>query len=180
VSGRLTVTGHYAGAISRAVAVVLDVLIVFTSFTLALAGLDLLTTAFFDVSLRRDPSAPAATIALLAWAFLYTFGFLVVTARTPGKAITGLRVVRSDGRTIRPGRAALRVCAFPLSVLPIGLGFAPIVFQREHRALHDLIAGTAVVYDWGERPAELPGPLSDFLRRTKAANDPADNEGMQS
>jgi hypothetical protein len=40
-----------------------------------------------------------------------------------------------------------------------------MVVQREHRALHDLIAGTAVVYDWGSRTAELPGPLSEFLAR---------------
>jgi uncharacterized RDD family membrane protein YckC len=78
-------------------------------------------------------------------------------------------VVRSDGGTIRPGQAFVRVAVFPLSVLPAGLGFVPILFQREHRALHDLIAGTAVVYDWGERPAQLPGPLSDFLTRAGAA-----------
>jgi hypothetical protein len=48
-------------------------------------------------------------------------------------------------------------CAFPLSVLPLGLGVVPIAFHREHLALHDLIAGTAAAYDWGERPAELPG-----------------------
>jgi hypothetical protein len=27
--------------------------------------------------------------------------------------------------------------------------------QREHRALHDLIAGTAVVYSWDARAARL-------------------------
>ncbi|MGW1347533.1 RDD family protein [Kribbella sp. NPDC002412] len=168
MNGRLTVTGHYSGAISRAVAAVLDVIFVFASYTLGLAGLDLLTTAFLDVSLRGDPSAPVATIALLSWAFCYTFGCLAIAGRTPGKGIVGLRVVRADGSTLRTGRALLRVCATPLSVLLFGAGLVLIIFQREHRALHDLIAGTAVVYDWGERPAELPGPLSDFLRRANA------------
>ncbi|TCN43920.1 putative RDD family membrane protein YckC [Kribbella orskensis] len=174
MSGRLTITGHYAGAVSRAVAAVLDVLIVFASFTLGLAGLDLLTTAFLNRSIREDSSAPAATVALLVWAFCYAFGCLAITARTPGKAIVGLRVVRADGGTVRPRRAFLRVCVFPLSVLLLGLGFVLIVFHRAHRALHDLIAGTAVVYDWGERPAELPGPLSDFLIRANATSDSAE------
>lgn len=163
MNGRMTVTGHYAGAVSRLAAAVLDVLIVFTSFTIGFAGLDLLTTAFWGVSVRRQSTG--ATIALAVLAFCYAFGFLAVAARTPGQGIVGLRVVRSDGGTIRPGRAFVRVCAYVLDVLTLGLGLVLIVFQREHRALHDLIAATAVVYDWGERPAELPGPLSDFLSR---------------
>lgn len=162
MNGRLTVTGHYAGAVSRAAATAVDGLIVLGSFTIGLAGLDLLTTAFWGTSLRR--SWPVA-IALPGLAFCYAFGFLAIAARTPGQGIAGLRVVRSDGGTIRPGQAFLRVAVFPLSVLPAGLGFAPILFQREHRALHDLIAGTAVVYDWGDRPAQLPGPLSGYLTR---------------
>jgi uncharacterized RDD family membrane protein YckC len=161
VSGRLTVTGHYAGAVSRAAATAIDGLIILASFTIGLAGLNLLLTAFWGTSPVRR-SLPA-TIALPALAFCYAFGFLMIAARTPGQGIAGLRVVRSDGGTIRPGQAFVRVAVFPLSVLPAGLGFVPILFQREHRALHDLIAGTVVVYDWGERPAQLPGPLSDFL-----------------
>jgi hypothetical protein len=44
---------------------------------------------------------------------------------------------------------------FPLSFLLFGLGFLGILVQREHRALHDLIAGTAVVYSWDARAARL-------------------------
>jgi uncharacterized RDD family membrane protein YckC len=38
---------------------------------------------------------------------------------------------------------------FPLSVALFGLGFLGILFHTQRRALHDLIAGTAVVYDPG-------------------------------
>ena len=44
---------------------------------------------------------------------------------------------------------------FPLTVLLFGLGFPGILVQRERRALHDLIAGTAVVYAWDARAARL-------------------------
>jgi uncharacterized RDD family membrane protein YckC len=49
----------------------------------------------------------------------------------------------------------VRALAFPLSIILFGLGFAGILLQREHRALHDLIAGTAVVYAWDARRARL-------------------------
>jgi uncharacterized RDD family membrane protein YckC len=169
VNGRLTVTGHYAGAVSRATATVLDLLLIATIFTIGLAGVNLLTTSFWGVSVHN---ALAATIAVAVLAFCYAFGFLAVAGRTPGQGIVGLRVVRSDGGPIRPGQALRWVVAFPISVVPAGLGFVPIVFHREHRALHDLIAGTTVVYDWGERPAELPGPLSAFLARHDDGDSP--------
>ncbi|TCC35123.1 RDD family protein [Kribbella sindirgiensis] len=161
-NGRLTITGHHAGAVSRAAATALDLLIITTSFTIALAGVNLLTNAFWGLSVRRPLPATAGVAAL---AVCYALGFLAIAARTPGQGIVGLRIVRSDGGTIHPGQALRWVLAFPLSVVPLGLGFLPIVFQREHRALHDLLAGTAVVHDWGDRPAELPGPLSAFLAR---------------
>jgi uncharacterized RDD family membrane protein YckC len=166
---RVTVTGHYSGAVSRLLAAILDVVFIFVSYTLGVAGLNLLLSLFTNVSLNSNPSAPKATIALLSWAFVYTFGFLVIVGRTPGKAIIGMRVVAKDGGPLHGGRAFVRVLMMPLSFLLFGLGLLLIIFQRQHRALHDLIAGTAVVYDWGERPAELPGPLSDFIRRAQEA-----------
>ncbi|MFI5694581.1 RDD family protein [Kribbella sp. NPDC051586] len=166
-----TVTGEYAGVVSRATATALDVLIIATTFTIGLAGVNLLTTSFWGLSVRR---ALPASIALGVLAFCYAFGFLAVAGRMPGQGIVGLRVVRSDGGTIHPGQALRWVAGFVFSVVLAGLGFVLIVFQREHRALHDLIAGTAVVYDWGERPAELPGPLSAFLARHEGGQDGGD------
>ena len=49
----------------------------------------------------------------------------------------------------------IRTLAFPLSFLLLGLGFTGILFQRDRRALHDMIAGTAVVYYWEARAARL-------------------------
>jgi uncharacterized RDD family membrane protein YckC len=72
-----------------------------------------------------------------------------------GAAVVGLEVVQADGSPIRPRQALVRVVAFPLSLLLFGLGFVGILVQREHRALHDLIAGTAVVYGWDARAARL-------------------------
>jgi hypothetical protein len=49
----------------------------------------------------------------------------------------------------------VRSLTFPLGFLTFGLGFLSILVQREHRAVYDLIAGTAVVYAWDARAAKL-------------------------
>ena len=49
----------------------------------------------------------------------------------------------------------MRSLTFPLGFLTLGLGFLGILVQREHRALYDLIAGTAVVYAWDAQAARL-------------------------
>lgn len=162
---RLEVTGHYAGAPSRAVAAILDIGIVLASFTVGLAGVDLLTRVVIGVELADDRAGPVWVAALAGWAFVYVYAGLAVAGRSVGKGIVGLRVVAADGATLSGRRALVRTLALPLSALPLGLGFLGIIVHREHRALHDLVAGTAVVYDWGIRTAELPGPLSAFLAR---------------
>jgi uncharacterized RDD family membrane protein YckC len=64
-------------------------------------------------------------------------------------------VVRTDGAVLEPRRATIRALVFPFSFLFCGLGFLGILVQREHRALHDLAAGSAVIYAW---TARAPGP----------------------
>jgi len=162
--GRLGVSGHYAGGVSRAAASALDIGTIFVTFTLGVAGLNLLLQAFFGRSVDEGHSL-WATVSLVVWAFLYIVVGLVISGRSAGKGVVGLMVVRKDGATLTPGRALVRTLALPLSAI-FFIGFIMVLFNRRHRALHDFIAGTVVVYDWGDRRAELPSPLSAFLART--------------
>lgn len=168
---RLSVSGHYAGPVSRAAAALIDGGLIMALYTFGYAGLDLLLNAFFGHSLSGDHSTPLAVASLAVWAFLYVFVSLAITGRTAGKGLAGLRVVHADGAAPSIGALFLRTIVFPISALLFGIGFLLIIFQREHRGLHDLIASTAVVYDWGDRPAEMPGPLSDFLNRAEPTRD---------
>jgi len=94
-----------------------------------------------------------ALVVALAVAIL---NFLVLpgfTGRTLGKWVTGLRVERRDGEPLDFWSALLRHTAgYLLSLLPLGLGFLLAAFNREGRALHDMIAGTVVVRDGGALP----------------------------
>src|SRR5215472_12166160 len=70
-------------------------------------------------------------------------------------ALLGVVVVRADGTRLHAWQGWVRSLTFPLGFLTLGLGFLGILVQREHRALYDLIAGTAVVYAWDARAARL-------------------------
>jgi uncharacterized RDD family membrane protein YckC len=99
-----------------------------------------------------------------AWELAY-FGFSWATnGRTLGMAVFGIRVVRTDGAVLEPRHATVRALVFPFSFLFCGLGFLGILVQREHRALHDLAAGSAIIYSWTARTpgtgglGAAPGP----------------------
>jgi uncharacterized RDD family membrane protein YckC len=154
-AGWVTSQGHYAGSVSRFLAFVVDLAASAGVFALGLAaasfGAQVVTGHSFSWS--RDNTAVA--IILAAWLLFY-FGYSwAASGRTFGMAVLGIRVVRADGAIAEPWRGAVRALAFPLSFLFLGLGFLCILWQREHRALHDLIAGTAVVYAWDARAARL-------------------------
>jgi uncharacterized RDD family membrane protein YckC len=166
--GTETVSGNYAGAFSRAASGLIDIGVIIGLYTLGAAGLGVLTSVLFGFSLGRG--GPWGVVALALWAFFYIFVGLLITGRTIGKALTGLRVVRADGSAPTARYVFIRTLALPLSLVLFGIGLLMIPARRDHRALHDLIAGTAVVYDWGDRPAEMPGPLADFLNRAGKAD----------
>ncbi|HKH54893.1 MAG TPA: RDD family protein, partial [Propionibacteriaceae bacterium] len=149
----------------RAVGAVLDAIIVFATFTLGFAAVNLLSTVVLGISLDQDRTGIVATVAFAVWWFSYSFVCLAVSGRTVGKGLIGIRVVGADGQSVAVRGAFVRTLTFPLSILFLGLGFVPLVVRRDHRALHDLLAGTCVVSDWGDRPALLSGPLTAFLRR---------------
>jgi uncharacterized RDD family membrane protein YckC len=97
----------------------------------------------------------------LVWLFIYFAYSWAASGKTFGMALLGVRVVRSDGADAGGRRAVVRTLAFPLSFLLLGLGFIGILLGGRRRALHDVIAGTVVIYSWDARAARLR-----FLSRT--------------
>ena len=96
------------------------------------------------------------------WSFLYLWVGVAISGRTPGMSVLGIKVVESEGPPVSPGHAAIRALVLPISIGTV-VGALSVVFDARQRALHDWAAKTAVVYDWGDRPAELPAPLSKWL-----------------
>jgi len=151
----VTAQGHYAGSVSRFLAYAIDLTVSSAVFALALAAISYIAKIVAGHQISWNRSNIVVAIIFVAWEFLY-FGYSwAASGRTLGMAVLGVRVVRADGELINPWRGYLRALVFPLSFLLLGLGFLGILVQRERRALHDLIAGTAVVYAWDARAARL-------------------------
>ena len=85
-------------------------------------------------------------IAYAVWAFIYFAYSWAASGRTAGMTLFGVRVVRDDGTDVSGRRAVVRTLSLPLSFLFLGLGFTGILLGDRRRALHDVIAGTAVIY----------------------------------
>jgi uncharacterized RDD family membrane protein YckC len=67
---------------------------------------------------------------------------------TPGKMAIGAKIVDArTGGAPSTARLVLRFFAYLASMLPLGLGFLWIAFDRRKQGFHDKIARTAVIYD---------------------------------
>lgn len=147
--------GHYAGSVSRFTAFAIDLAVSSAVFSLALAAISYGVQVVTGHSVSWNRSGPVVAVIFVLWQFVY-FGYSwAVSGRTFGMAALGIRVVRADGANLEARKGVLRALVFPLSFLLFGLGFLGILVQREHRALHDLIAGSAVIYSWDARAARL-------------------------
>jgi uncharacterized RDD family membrane protein YckC len=145
--------GQYAGSVSRFLAFLVDQLLIALLFA---AGAWLSVSAL-EVVVGRSVTVPSWFVAVCyaSWAFVYVAAQLAATGRTVGKALLGLMVVEAGGESLRVRDALVRTLVFPLSFLLFGVGFLLGLIRRDRRELHDLIAGTAVVYAWDASTAEL-------------------------
>ena len=122
---------------------------------LALAAISFAVSVVTGKSINWNRDDTWAGIAYAAWLFIYFAYSWAASGKTFGMALLGVRVVRSDGADAGARRAVVRTLALPLSFLIFGLGFVGILLGRQRRALHDVIAGTVVIYSWDARAARL-------------------------
>jgi uncharacterized RDD family membrane protein YckC len=149
-----SLTGHYAGVVSRGAAYLVDAGLIVALYTVGVAGARFISRLVFDEELL-DEGSVAWSVIFAVWAFLYLCYCWGVAGKTPGCALLGVRVVRRDGSDLGFRRAFIRTFVFPFSFLLFGLGLIGVLVGKEHRALHDVAAGSTVVYDWDARAARL-------------------------
>ena len=156
----------YSGFFRRAVAFMLDMLIVSLPPFLFFGPI----VAFETVSMGGTPANASPIQAglfgatVLSWqlitmlvAWLY-FAILESGAKqsTWGKRILGIKVVGADGGRISFGRATARFFCKTLSYLFFYIGFIIAAFTNRKRALHDMIVETYVVKKDFQQGQELP------------------------
>jgi len=92
----------------------------------------------------------------MKWELLFEFSILLVTilfwkqwgGTTPGKRFVGIKIVNAkDYGAISDKQALTRSLGYIPSTLLFGIGFLMVLFRKDKRALHDLLADTVVIYD---------------------------------
>ncbi len=139
----------YAGLQLRVVAFILDVLVLISIFMLFVAAI--LALLLIDSS-NSNPSdraflISAGILALYIFAFVPLYHLLLWTWRgqTVGMMAVRIKLLSRTGGRVSLGRAALRLFVYPASVVPLLMGIAIALIDRENRTLHDQLAGTVVV-----------------------------------
>jgi uncharacterized RDD family membrane protein YckC len=163
-AARVSLLAHYAGFASRFAAFVVDEVFATGVFALTLAAISFAAQVLTGNSISWNRNDLWLSLAFVGWQFIYFAYSWASSGKTLGMALLGVRVVRGDGADAGARRSAVRTLALPLSFLFFGLGFLGILLGARRRALHDVIAGTAVIYSWDARAARLR-----FLSRNSPA-----------
>jgi uncharacterized RDD family membrane protein YckC len=143
---------RYAGFIVRAVALLIDVVI------LAGAGMALVVAGVLGVRIGlgvlgipapigvEETLARLSTWACFAMAFLYFTLLHRNGGQTIGKAVVGVRVCTLSFDPLGTVRAAFRTVCYLASSSFGGVGFLLAIVTPRKRAWHGFIAGTCVVH----------------------------------
>lgn len=151
-----------AGFFSRLMAFGLDLIVINLINLVVLIGTGLIMNFFFTGNFESFPILQSVVNTIIAssqllialfsafFGFIYFIFFWVIAGFTPGQALLGLRVVRSDGRPVNLGRAVLRLIGYLVAALPLFLGFVWVLFDNRRQGWHDKIARTYVIYMWDQ------------------------------
>jgi uncharacterized RDD family membrane protein YckC len=143
----LTTRSGYAGLATRTIAFGLD--------AAALNGVALVVGVLvgLGLSVLHLPPAAQAAIAVaggavyVVWTIAYFVVFWSTTGQTPGDRWMHIRVVdRREAGPLRPVRAALRLGALVVAVIPLLAGVWMMLWDSRRRGLHDRIARTVVIH----------------------------------
>jgi uncharacterized RDD family membrane protein YckC len=99
-------------------------------------------------------SSPGAALGIqlfqqflqFAVGFTYTTVMIWKYGATLGVMAGGLRIVNADGSNISYLKSVGRYFAYMLNGLTFGIGFIMVAYDKEKRALHDMICDTRVIY----------------------------------
>lgn len=138
-----------AGIFSRFLAGVIDIsIILLTVGTLLIPAW--LAGSFSFLTLVPDKFAKvslAIYLFVIAIAGIYLVVAISVYGKTFGKRLFGLRVVKVSGEPLNLYDSFIRFFAWLISGLFFGLGWLWLVFDLNHRSLHDYLSQTVVIRD---------------------------------
>jgi uncharacterized RDD family membrane protein YckC len=144
----------YAGIATRAIGLAIDVGI---AQVIVFAGGAVLALVASLVGDLDGLDTLGTILAAVAWVTVVGFYFVVfwsTAGQTPGMRLMGLRVLTYDGRHPGLWRSFVRLIGLGLAIIPLFAGFLPVLVDDRRRGVHDMLAGTFVIYAEAEPPAE--------------------------
>jgi uncharacterized RDD family membrane protein YckC len=146
-----------AGAVTRALALGIDGLIVNLAFSGLAAVAALIASAFTGNG--NGVSGYVLALGSFAWVMLgsfYLVAFWSLAGQTPGMRFFGIRL-GVEGERLPPRRSLRRLVGLVLAAIPFGLGFLGVLLDERRRGWQDRMAGVDVLYERNER---TPAPWS--------------------
>ena len=148
--------GQYAGGITRLLAILVDIGAAWGLYLLITLCVQKAVKLFGGSNWTLESHRTLDIALVITWGFLYFSVQWALSGRTIGMALLGARVLTIEGHQISRRAAIVRTIVLPFSIALWFVGLIEIVIRADRRALHDLAAGTCVVYHWQARGASLP------------------------
>jgi uncharacterized RDD family membrane protein YckC len=153
--------GYYSGFFSRISALVIDLFILgvtltigiwFVNISAQLLGIDFTQMRFLQSD--RDKILTGSLTAVVYFVSYHTL-FWTLFGNTLAQALLGIRVLTNQGEPPRLIRSFLRASiGISLSLGLFIVSVLMILITKRHRALHDVLFGTVVVYTWDAHPSQ--------------------------
>jgi len=144
----------YAGIGSRAIAVIIDHIILMIITVIIALPFGMTSALFSMMGSVANPVALASTMALMStvmvislviWILYFTY-FESKTGQTLGKKMVNIKVVREDGKKLTFGEAFLRTILRVIDGLAVYLlGFIVVLVSEKKQRIGDIAAKTVVV-----------------------------------
>jgi uncharacterized RDD family membrane protein YckC len=164
----------YAGIVTRALALATDAIVTIALFMSAVGIVALISSLVGGIR----PEWLVGALLAGGWILIagsYFVLFWSAAGQTFGMRLLRLRVRTGDGGTPSTGRSIVRLIGLVLSIVPLFLGFVPVLFDERRRGLADFLAGTVVVYEPSPThlSVEALGPIRDLVETGSSGERPS-------
>lgn len=160
----IAVQGHYCGLFSKALALLIDWVLMLVVFALIAVGVEAAYKRIDQLFIKSEDEEQklaeaddlwVTIVTIVAW-FLYFWLTIGLAGQTVGMGIVGVRLVQVNGNNDVPwGRAAIRTAALWVVVFcwPVTIWIG--ILRRDGRFPHDILACTGMIYTWNARMASI-------------------------
>ena len=136
----------FAGIVTRALALATDAIVITVLYTIVVGVVSLVASLVGGLRPQWLVGALLAAHWILVGGAYFVL-FWSAAGQTPGMRLLRLRVRTTEGGGLSAVRSIVRFIGLVLSIIPMFVGFIPVLFTRRRRGLADFLAGTMVLYD---------------------------------